>query len=244
MPGPFCPWGFIDILVAVAAFLATIALASMVLSPWVPTDGESPIWVNHAVNAACGVATALVILTLLHRRYGLWARDAGLTLDRWPVDLALAVVLMLLVIAVWVPMGGFFEWLRQRANAPKEPQVAIRQMLSVKDPVPLAVMLFGALVVAPLWEEFAFRGFLQPYLRRRLGPGAGLVLTAAVFSLIHDPFSRFLRVPVMMLPLALALGFARERTGRLAAPILLHLLTTSLTLIGVFAVGPSAPHTP
>jgi len=47
-----------------------------------------------------------------------------------------------------------------------------------------AMMIFG-IAIAPLMEELFFRGFLYPVLVRRLGVFAAIVLTAALFALIH-----------------------------------------------------------
>ena len=51
------------------------------------------------------------------------------------------------------------------------------------------ILLFGlfAVLVGPLFEEIIFRGFVQPLLTRDLGVPAGIVLTAAVFGLLHAP---------------------------------------------------------
>jgi uncharacterized protein len=49
------------------------------------------------------------------------------------------------------------------------------------------IVLFGlfAVIVGPLFEETIFRGFVQPLLTRDLGAVAGILLTAAVFGLLH-----------------------------------------------------------
>ena len=60
-----------------------------------------------------------------------------------------------------------------------------------------------------------------------------LALTAVLFAAVHNPTALFLNVPfipVMVFPLALALGWAYHRTQRLAAPILLHLLHNAVSV--------------
>jgi membrane protease YdiL (CAAX protease family) len=46
-------------------------------------------------------------------------------------------------------------------------------------------LLVVAAVLAPILEEFFFRGLLYGALRRRFGISAGIVASAAVFSLLH-----------------------------------------------------------
>ena len=92
-----------------------------------------------------------------------------------------------------------------------------------------------------LWEEAAFRGVLQASLRRVLPGPAAIAVTSAVFGLGHvRPTADALRInqlapggraaagPVAAAVAATAvagllLSGLRERSGSLAAPVLLHL---------------------
>jgi membrane protease YdiL (CAAX protease family) len=69
-------------------------------------------------------------------------------------------------------------------------------------------------------EETLFRGYLQPGLERRFGPGLALVLTSVVFALYHlQPH------PVALLGkvwVGLVCGALQRTTGRLWAPGLAH----------------------
>jgi membrane protease YdiL (CAAX protease family) len=72
-------------------------------------------------------------------------------------------------------------------------------------------------VLAPLFEEFIFRGLLFRSLRRATGLPLAVAGSAAVFAVIHPPVS-FL--PVFVLGVVAALAF--ERTRLLWAPIAAH----------------------
>lgn len=92
-----------------------------------------------------------------------------------------------------------------------------------------------------LWEEVAFRGVLQASLRRVLPGSAALAVTAAVFGIWHvRPTVEALRINQMATSrqaaagsvaasvagtaaAGLLLSWLRERSGSLAAPVLLHL---------------------
>lgn len=52
--------------------------------------------------------------------------------------------------------------------------------------VPLALMAFGMVILAPVTEEWFFRGILQPALARRWGPWVAIGVTAILFALLHD----------------------------------------------------------
>jgi hypothetical protein len=72
--------------------------------------------------------------------------------------------------------------------------------------------------VAPATEEILFRGLLFGAIGRRLSGPWTIVVTAAVFALAHLQ-------PIYFVPLfgvGLVLGWARQKSGGLVLPILLH----------------------
>jgi membrane protease YdiL (CAAX protease family) len=86
----------------------------------------------------------------------------------------------------------------------------------------VATMLWlGALAViaAPIFEEFIFRGLIFGGLRRSLGVGTAALASAAIFAIVHPPASV---VPVFVLGLCTALVYARTRM--LAASMIVHAL--------------------
>lgn len=82
-----------------------------------------------------------------------------------------------------------------------------------------------AVLVAPLVEETVFRGLLYPALRRRLGVRGAVVLSSALFGLVHGLSH--------MAPLAILgvfLAFLVERTGALIACVAAHMAFNALTV--------------
>lgn len=73
-------------------------------------------------------------------------------------------------------------------------------------------------VVAPIWEEVMFRGFLLPSLSRTLSPAKGIFLTSLLFSLVHFTKEGFL--PLMIL--GAIFGFSYCATRNLFPAIMLH----------------------
>jgi membrane protease YdiL (CAAX protease family) len=74
-----------------------------------------------------------------------------------------------------------------------------------------------AVVAAPIFEEFIFRGLIFGGMRRSFSFFPAALASAAVFALVHPPGAL---VPLFFLGLCTALAY--ERTGRLAAPIVVH----------------------
>ena len=98
----------------------------------------------------------------------------------------------------------------------------------------LKIVVAGA-VLAPICEEFLFRGFFYAVGKRYLGPLASGFVTALLFAAIHQSLTAFAGLFV----LAVCLTLAYERTGSLLVPIGMHALYnfTSLVLIWLQATG-------
>jgi ABC-2 type transport system permease protein len=82
-----------------------------------------------------------------------------------------------------------------------------------------------AIVAAPVFEEFIFRGLIFGGLRRSLGLGAATLASAAIFAIVHPPMSV---IPVFVMGVCAALIY--ERTRMLAAPMLVHAIYNAAVL--------------
>jgi membrane protease YdiL (CAAX protease family) len=90
-----------------------------------------------------------------------------------------------------------------------------------------------AVVIAPMEEEFLFRGYIYGVLRRHLGVVPALLLNAALFSAIH------LNLPALpaLFVLALCLTLAYESTGSLLVPMVMHSMFNATMLGAIFFTG-------
>lgn len=82
-----------------------------------------------------------------------------------------------------------------------------------------------AVVVAPIFEEFLFRGLLYQGLRRSFGLLCSLLTSAAVFAVVHPAVSV---LPVFAMGLVAALVF--ERTRSLPAAMLVHAVYNAMVV--------------
>jgi len=91
------------------------------------------------------------------------------------------------------------------------------------------VLCAGAVVIAPLAEECFFRGLLQSAVANLVGSRwTAIGVTAAAFAVMHSDQPH--AVPPLA-ALAVLLGYAYERYGSLAAPILLHVAFNLRTIV-------------
>ncbi|ELR96955.1 type II CAAX prenyl endopeptidase Rce1 family protein [Gloeocapsa sp. PCC 73106] len=105
--------------------------------------------------------------------------------------------------------------------------------LESKDTLALLIFFVTAAIAAPLFEEIIFRGFLLASLTRYFSTWGAIVLSSLVFSIAHLSLSEVLPLTV----LGMILGFVYSRSRNLLAPILLHSLWNSGTLMSLFVLG-------
>jgi membrane protease YdiL (CAAX protease family) len=99
----------------------------------------------------------------------------------------------------------------------------------------IAMAIFGS-TAAPLFEELAFRGFLQPLLARNLGAIGGIVLTAAFFGGLHySEYGESWRSALLIAVAGAAFGCMRQWTGSTAAAALMHASFNALQFVALLA---------
>jgi uncharacterized protein len=106
-------------------------------------------------------------------------------------------------------------------------------VLEGKDPIALLLFFLTAAVAAPLFEEFLFRGFLLPSLTRYVPVWGSIGLSGLLFGVAHLSFSEI----IPLTTLGIILGVVYTRTRNLLAPMLLHSLWNSTTLISLYILG-------
>ncbi len=136
--------------------------------------------------------------------------------------LPLVVVISLLNQQLWQGLGG------------SNPLLSL--VLEGQDKIALAIFFFTAAVAAPLFEEFLFRGFLLPSLTRYFSVWQAILISSFLFAIAHLSLSEVL--PLMVL--GVVLGFVYTRSRNLLAPMLLHSLWNSGTLVSLFILGSSS----
>jgi uncharacterized protein len=105
--------------------------------------------------------------------------------------------------------------------------------LESKDNVALGIFFFTAGIAAPFFEEFLFRGFLLPSLTRYIPVWAAIAASSLLFAAAHLSLSEILPLTA----LGMVLGIVYTRSRNLLAPMLLHSLWNSGTLLSLFLLG-------
>lgn len=169
------------------------------------------------------------------------------------------------VFTMFIPVLGFFAIKKGIASlTPGRPgrglavagagllATALSALLLQSLPAMVALSMLSTIVLAT-GEEVMFRAGMLPWLRKRFeargwrwAVPAALILSSAVFSLVHLPVHSFtLNLFVLKFVLGIVLGLLYLRTGNLAAPAAAHsayniLVSVLSPLVGLLAGLPVA----
>ena len=221
VPTPF--WGYQDLLFFLSLCFPTLVVAALLVRGFTalaplgkPIEGLLAQLIWYAL-----VFSSLYALLRLRYDQPFW-RSLGWT---FPVAKSIASFLAGPLLAITVGLLG---------NALRTPEINLpfQQMLENRP----TIVLFAIFVVVlgPLCEELAFRGFLMPLLMRSFGAAAGIIATGLLFGCLHAPEYGFHWQHVVLISTAgIVFGWVRYRTGSTAAAFLMH-STYNLTQFAAF----------
>jgi CAAX protease family protein len=148
--------------------------------------------------------------------------------DRMPVGRSLLLGIALLVSALPLVFAvDYIASILLKVNTTTDTQEVIQifqHSSTVTQRIPIILL---AVVVAPVTEELAFRGYLYGVMKRYIGAVPALVLSGILFALIHLNLPSFF--PLLVLASVFALAY--ELSGSLLVPMTMHALFNSLSLI-------------
>jgi membrane protease YdiL (CAAX protease family) len=103
---------------------------------------------------------------------------------------------------------------------PKEPPAIEKLITTVQS---LYIFALFGIILAPLFEEIIFRGFLFKIFFDMAGPLVAVVMTAFLFALLHVPqlLPSWAGI-VMIFVVGLVLGTVRQRSSSLIPPLIVH----------------------
>ncbi len=214
-PRPWIFWlAFAGVLAAAdAAILGTHALIAAL------TGGGS---LGGALLGLCaGSGTLLILAVVFRRRLGFRGEPGGAATS--PTIVAGVAYMIAGVLRVGILLAGIGPLLRL---APPDPGRELRGLVDRGlGPGGIALLIFAAVILAPIGEETLFRGVLLPWLRRFLAPDAAVWVSAVLFGVGHLRYGFYLSTIVVY---GLVLGWARLHTGNLRASIVLHMIINAV----------------
>ncbi len=217
------PWSLRDVLLATAALVlvlvagdATVALI-LKLAHW---DEDNALPWLLGVDMLLRIAILVGFVAFFRRRSIDWRQALGLRRASPLQSIGLGATFFLAVLPLLAAVFTIYGNLCHLVGIKDEPQ-PISDLLATSDSMIVVVLItVFAVTIAPVFEEFFFRGFAYPPLKQRWGTWRALMIVSALFTVIH------FHVPSMgpLFALAIGLGLAYELTGSLLAPITMHAL--------------------
>jgi len=106
----------------------------------------------------------------------------------------------------------------------------------------ILLAIFGT-TIAPVCEELAFLGFLQPLLVRDMGAAGGIAAAAVLFGGLHySEYGDSWRSALLVAVAGAAFGCMRYVTGSTRAAVVMHASFNGLQFLALFAPGRNPLH--
>jgi membrane protease YdiL (CAAX protease family) len=173
----------------------------------------------------------IFILIFLKLHHTNWRDALGLRAPNLLKTLLLAIGVLIVVLPVILSLEKLSIVALEKIGWPVADQRAVEVFVNAKSFWLRAYLGLFAVVIAPVAEEFIFRGILYPFIKQLGWPKLALFGVSFLFAVIHVNAPTF--VPLFVF--ALMLTWLYEHTDKLIAPILAHGLFNGANLIILFA---------
>ena len=175
-------------------------------------------------------ATWLLIFIFLKQHQVYWRNALGLRQANLGKSLLLAAGVLVVVLPVVLCLQQISALALGKLGWPAEDQRAVELIAGAKSVWLRGYLAFFAIVLAPVAEEFIFRGVLFPFIRQLGWPKLAWFGVSFLFASIHA------NAPALVPLFVLALGFTwlYKKTDCLLAPIVAHSLFNTVNLVILF----------
>lgn len=237
-------WSLAEVLLMLGLMLLFGSLASvwMIQLGWMPKPSAEPqemtadaLLASTLASTIAGLSASAILLAWL-RMFRRSDREIGLTLTSSDVWLGLQAAVMLLppVLMISAAVSHFVPY--------QHPVLDVLAQLST--PAVMAAVFIGTAIVTPFVEELFFRVVFQGALQGLADGGDyqdpswrpraywPVFVSSAVFAALHSEHGA---APIPLFVLALGLGFLYRQTGRITAPMIVHMVLNGLTLLAEMA---------
>lgn len=222
------PWTAADVVTLILLHLACQVVAAGVLLPNPLPEGVV-VWQQLAAGIAASLTTLLIAVPLMVVRCRSW-RALQLTSRRPLGDIAAGLLMLLAITPPLLLVAGMLN----RIVPYHHPILDF--LASEQGPWALTLTATSAVIVAPLAEEFFFRGVLQGWLER-VKPALAIPVSAAAFGLAHVDHGLGW---IPLVGFGIASSLLARQTGSLVASITLH---AGFNAVGLLAAMSQLPAT-
>lgn len=223
-------------LVPLLLWFGAVAMAVVLVQKLTPgLQGWQKIFRDNLVMSIGAVVTMSAMIFLAHIHFARQLKGFGLNIRTIVKDFFMAILNLL---AVWplilaaVTVTIFFAKLFTNQDYQMQQHQQL-EMITEYPQLPLRIMIvFVAVVIAPLLEEMMFRGFVQTTIRSffniRNNAWPAIAASSVFFAIMHADPGHW---PSLFI-LGVCLGYSYEKSGSLLRPIFIHLFFNAISIIG------------
>jgi len=226
-------------LVPLMLWFGGVAMGVVLVQKLTPgLQGWQKIFRDHLVMSIGAVVTIAVMMFLAHFHFARRLKGFGLNirttvkdffmgfvnlLAAWPIMMAAITMTMFIAELIW---GADYE-MQQHQQL---------ELITEYTQLPLRIMIvFVAVVIAPLLEEMLFRGFIQTAIRSffniRNSAWPAIAASSVFFAIMHADPGHW---PTLFV-LGVCLGYAYEKSGSLFRAIFIHSFFNATSIIGTLS---------
>lgn len=222
-------WDWREILGIVLFSIIFVLIGSFILykmgefsSTWV--NDEYYFLINNALFAALEAAAILISVYLIGiRRNGLTWQAVGLT----PVSRHWQIIAVLLGLLILPSVGLIAMMIQLALGLPAgNPQLEFLLPDKISIPGVLIMLVFGGFIV-PIAEEIFFRGILYSWLRQTLRIWPAILISSALFGMLHGEIS----IAGATFLMGIILAWIYEKSTSLWPAISIHIINNSIKLL-------------
>lgn len=224
---------------SIAKALLAVVWAYAWMVPVVAALQMAPAAAAALMLATVGAFVARNVVRPLRTRPRLAVRFRLRPFARYVPLLTLAVAAKLVLVFSSFLLHEEMAARRILPRLPHQPEIVPPAFLV--HPLGAAAVVVAIAVLAPLIEEFAFRGKMQYELEHSVGIRAAIIVPALLFSALHG-----LVDAIHHLPYGIFAGWVVWRTGSIWGAVYMHALNNSVAVSALFAGddSPSRPDVP
>jgi len=204
-----------------------VAMAVALVQKLTPDlQGWQKLFTDHIVMSIGALVTIATMMFLAHVHFSRRLKGFGLNIRTIVKDFFMAIVnllaawpIMMAAITVTIFVAGLIWGTDYEMQQHQQ-----LELITEYTQLPLRIMIvFVAVVIAPLLEEMLFRGFVQTTIRSFFGvrnsAWPAIAASSVFFAIMHADPGHW---PALFV-LGVCLGYSYEKSGSLFRPIFIHL---------------------
>lgn len=244
------PWGWIDLLLLVAITFFGTFIVSIFLVGGFAAFGMTPSALQKSVGErslflivnqtllSLGLLAYLATQIRLRFQSPFWQTIGWRPLETGGIPRR--------VVYLGLILGGFaLSLLIQLASAAFQNKTKMPIETFFQDRRSAFLLMLMGVLIAPLVEETIFRGYIYPVIARSFGVGAGVVITGAMFGLLHAPqlWGGWGQIALLIV-VGIVFTAARAISRTVVASYFLHVSYNSFLFIAFLVASHGLRHLP